>query len=558
MLQDIKSGQNTQNIQGTMSVKPFAGRVKSVHGQIVEVEFDDNSNLPKLYDILTSPENSKIRLEVYAFPTDQTLNCLSLTKRHLLYRNMPIESTGNPLTIPVGKNILGRVFNIYGEPQDNKGPINDDIRLPIFAKEKGASKIRTQSEIIESGIKVLDFFVPFIKGGKIGFVGGAGVGKTVLMTELIRNITYQHEGVALFAGIGERIREGHELMKALEESKVISRVALLFGQMNENSIIRFRIAWAAATIAEYFRDVDKKDVLLFADNIYRFIQAGSEVSAILGAIPSELGYQATLETEISNFENRLIGTESGSITSCQNIYVPADELTDIAVVAIISHLDGAVILSRAVASKGYYPSVDILLSSASTLNPTVVGDFHYKTATQAIETLHNYQRLARIVAIIGESELSPLDQLIYRRAKKVVNYMTQPFFTTQAQSGKQGVSVPREQTIHDVDIILSGKLDDVVAEELMNIGGLQESGLLGQTTSMNTGINRNQPPTTIQPQANTAATPIPNSPHPNQTSPTTTVQPQANSVKPIPPESSTTQTQTNTAILKPNQTSTLN
>jgi F-type H+/Na+-transporting ATPase subunit beta len=457
--------------------KTFKGRVRGVRGQIVEVGYDDTNGLPKFFEILTSPENPQVSLEVYAYAEDNTLFCLSLTKRRYLYRNMPIVTTGHPLVVPAGKGILGRVFNLFGNPVDNKGPMSDTKPVGIYRDMSVTTNVVTSQEILETGIKQIDFFTPFVKGGKVGFVGGAGVGKTVLMTELLHNITYKHEGLSIFAGIGERIREGHELMKALEQSKVIDRVALIFGQMNENAIIRFRVAWAASTLAEFFRDEFKKDVLFFADNVYRFIQAGAEVSAVLGSIPSELGYQATLETEISNFENRLVSTPNGSITSLQTVYVPADELSDVGVAAILSHLDAQVILSRDRASRGFYPPIDPLVSTSSTLNKRIVGDVHYEVATRALETLNNHQRLSRIVAIVGEAELSPYDQLIYQRAKKLINYLTQPFFTTESQTGKKGVTVERNTTVKDVDMIISGKMDQVPAEKFLYIGSIADAQL---------------------------------------------------------------------------------
>ncbi len=472
-----------EKLKNQKKINIFTGKIRAVRGQIVEVEYEDKTSLPKFFEILTSPKNSSVRLEVYAYSDRNSLYCLSLSKKGILYRNMPVVSTGLPLTVIAGKNVLGRVFNIYGEPQDNKGAIKEVEEIPIYGQEKKSVTPVTATKVLETGIKIIDCFTPFVHGGKIGFVGGAGVGKTVLMTELLRNITYKHQGVAVFAGIGERIREGHELMKSLEEAKVIDRVAMIFGQMNENAIIRFRVAWAATTLAEYFRDQQKKDVLFFADNVYRFIQAGSEVSAVLGSIPSELGYQATLETEISNFENRLVSTENGSITSVQTVYVPADELSDIGVAAIISHLDAVVILSRPIASRGFYPPVDPILSSSSTLNKNIVGEDHYETATKAIEMLQNYQRLSRIVAIVGEAELSPYDQLIYQRAKRLTNYMTQPFHTTESQTGKKGVTVSREQTIADVKLILSGKMDAIPPEKFLYIGSLEEAKLIPSTGS---------------------------------------------------------------------------
>lgn len=455
----------------------FEGRIRVVRGQIVEIAYEKQESLPKFFDVLTSPENPEIRLEVYAYEPGNQLACLSLTKTGLLRRDMPIVSTCSPLRIPVGPEILGRVFNLFGTPVDNKGEIVPTKSLPIYAEKGAGTKGVTTTELLETGIKAIDFFTPFIKGGKFGFVGGAGVGKTVLQTELLRNITFKMEGLAIFAGIGERIREGHELMKSLEESKVISRVALLFGQMNENAAVRFRISAAAATIAESFRDRDKKDVLFFADNVYRLVQAGAEVSAVLGSIPSELGYQATLATEIANFENRLITTDTAAITSCQTVYVPADELSDVGVAAILSQLDGQIILSRVIASRGYYPPIDSLVSSSSTLDRKIVGDHHYEVATKALEVLHENQRLSRIVAIVGEAELSPHDQLIYQRARKLTNYMTQPFYTTEAQTGKKGVTVSRETTVSDVEKIISGKVDTVAADKFMYIGSLADAGL---------------------------------------------------------------------------------
>ena len=497
--------------------KEFKGRIRGVRGQIVEVGYDDTDGLPKFFEILTSPENPDVSLEVYAYAEDNTLFCLSLTKRRYLYRNMPIVTTGHPLVVPVGKGILGRVFNLFGAPVDNKGDMKDTKPMAIYRDMSKTTNVVTSQEILETGIKQIDFFTPFVEGGKVGFVGGAGVGKTVLMTELLHNITYKHEGLSIFAGIGERIREGHELMKALETSKVIDRVALIFGQMNENAIIRFRVAWAASTLAEFFRDELKKDVLFFADNVYRFIQAGAEVSAVLGSIPSELGYQATLETEISNFENRLVSTPNGSITSLQTVYVPADELSDVGVAAILSHLDAQVILSRDRASRGFYPPIDPLVSTSNTLNKRIVGDVHYDVATRALETLNNHQRLSRIVAIVGEAELSPYDQLIYQRAKKLINYLTQPFFTTESQTGKKGITVERNTTVQDVDMIISGKLDQVPAEKFLYIGSLADgqlipsdspdnSGPTGPSTHVSQSPGKNSPPGPSQ-QAKTATVP---------------------------------------------------
>lgn len=468
-LNDMKS-ETTQ----PAPISKFEGYVRGVHGQIVEVAYENRDNLPKFYEILTSPDNSQVCLEVYAYSDKDSLYCLSISHKDILHRDMKIHSTGKSLTIPVSENILGRLINIYGVPQDNLGPLENVENIPIYKNRPSFEMVETPQILLETGIKQIDFFTPFVKGGKIGFVGGAGVGKTVLLTELLRNITTKHSGVAVFAGIGERIREGHELAESVKTSGVSSKICMIFGQMNENAIIRFRVAWAATAIAEFFRDRLKKDVLFFADNTYRFIQAGSEVSALLESIPSELGYQATMESEIANFENRLVSTKSGSITSVQTVYVPADELSDVAVAAIVSHLDAVLILSRSLASRGIYPPIDPLLSSTSTLSRRIVGDEHYETATKALELLHNHQRLSRIVAIVGEAELSPYDRIVFQRAKKIIGYMTQPFATTEAQTGKKGKFVERIKTIRDVKRIIAGELDNIPSENLMFIGSLED------------------------------------------------------------------------------------
>ncbi len=457
---------------------PFAGRVRTVRGQVIEVGYESTHNLPDFNEVLTSPENKRIKLEVYDFSNKNSLLCLSLTPKKWLERNMPIITTGKSLTVPAGITVLSRVINLFGEPQDNNGPIEGAEQISIYSPLQKLEHVVTTNEVLETGIKIIDFFTPFKKGGKIGFIGGAGVGKTVLMTELLRNITYKHQGVSVFAGIGERIREGHELKESLAKSGVIDRVSLIFGQMNENAIVRFRVAAAACALAEYFRDHEKKDVLFFADNVYRFVQAGSEVSSLMGAIPSELGYQPTLASEVANFENRIVSTKNAAITSIQTVYVPSDELTDAGVAAIMPHLDSMVVLSRNLAARGFYPSIDPLLSSSSVLNKYAVGDEHYETATKALEILHNYQRLSRIVAIVGEAELSPYDHVIYERGKRISNYLTQPFFTTTNQTGRPGSVVPRLTTIRNVQAIITGSLDTIPAERFTSIGSLEDANIV--------------------------------------------------------------------------------
>src|SRR3989338_4246925 len=455
----------------------FKGKISAVRGQIVEV-FCDLGDLPSLQEILTIEENEEVKLEVFSYRSGNIILCLNLTAKNWLYRGMIIVQTGKSLTIPVGRSVLGRVMNLFGEPQDGGEPFTNFKRLPIYAASPTYNIIKPMAEIVETGIKQIDFFTPFIKGGKIGFIGGAGVGKTVLMTELLRNITFNHEGVSVFAGIGERIREGKELYEALKRSGVISKVSLIFAQMNENAAIRFRIAAAAATLSEYFRDIEKTDVLFFVDNVFRFIQAGNEVSTLLGMIPSELGYQATMSSEIASLENRLVSTENASITSVQTVYVPADELSDPAVVTIMGHLDSVLVLSRDIAQKGRYPPIDILKSSSTLLSKRIVGDTHYKAVTRTLEILNEYQRLSRFVAIVGEAELSAQDQILYQRGSKLLNYFTQPFYTTENQTGRLGVFVERKITIEDVENIISGKLDKVPAEKFLYIGSLASSGIL--------------------------------------------------------------------------------
>jgi F-type H+-transporting ATPase subunit beta len=391
---------------------------------------------------------------------------------------MPILATGKPLTVPAGRPLLGRVVNLFGQPLDGRGEIGTNSKIPIYAASPSFGLIKAGQETIETGVKAIDFFTPLLKGGKIGLVGGAGVGKTILMSELLHNISEKHKGVSLFAGIGERIREGHELWRELEKAQVLEKIVLLMGQMNENAAVRFRIATAAAAIAEHFRDREKQDVLLFVDNTFRFAQAGSEVAALLGEIPSEMGYQATLESEMANFQNRLVTTENGAITSIQTIYVPADEFSDPAVSAAMSYVDSVVILSRKVAQRGHYPAIDPIRSSSTILKKEIVGDLHFETAAEALEVLNRYERLARVAAIVGEAELSPHDQLIYRRAKKLLNYLTQPFFVTEKQSSRLGVFVSLEKTVRDIKMILSGEFDEVPNERFLYIGSLDETGML--------------------------------------------------------------------------------
>ncbi len=451
---------------------PVNGIVMSVIGQVAQVEIQSTQS-PFPYELLGNKDDLSVSLEVF-LQTGTLVFCLILSSPTKLYRGMPVTGTGSQLRIPVDKSILGRVVNVFGIPQDGKGPLAPGVTMPIYSKAPPLSTVRPTNQLLETGIKAIDFLCPITYGSKIGFAGGAGVGKTILMTELLHNITLRHDGLSVFAGVGERIREGQELYQRLTEAKVMDKTAIILGQMNENAAARFRVALAAVTIAEYFRDNFKKEVLFFMDNMYRYVQAGNEVATLLGTIPSEQAYQATMQTEISSLEDRLVANQNGSITSIQTIYLPSDELTDAAVSSIMSFMDNLIVLSRSVAQMGLYPPLDLNLSSSSALSPSVVGTTHYQVVTQFRQYLERYNKLEHIVAIVGESELSAQDQIIYNRAKKVINYLTQPFFVTEMQSGKPGVYVDRNTTIKDIIMILSGKTDNIPPERLLSIGTLKD------------------------------------------------------------------------------------
>lgn len=457
-------------------VATFVGTVRAVRGQIVEVD-REGSYAPRLRELLTSPENTSVRLEVYAHGSGRTVWCLLLSSRKDIVRNMQIVATGSELSVPVGPEMRGRVVNLFGEPQDGGDEIQTGMSRSIYAPivhEVSGERIFGTDDLMETGIKAVDFFTPFLRGDRVGLVGGAGVGKTVLLTELLRTLTRHHADTAVFAGIGERIREGHELWKILEETNTLPHTTLMIAQMNENAAVRFRIAWAAATLAEYFRDEHDGDVLFFVDNTYRFVQAGSELSTLLEETPSAFGYQSTLESEVAQFEGRLSSTDKGAITSIQTVYVPADELGDPGVATVLPHLDAVIVLSRAIAQQGHYPPIDFLRSRSGVMSPSIVGKDHYETATEALDVLVHRERLSRIVAIIGKSELSTEDQALFERAERLLAYMTQPLASTESHTGKSGVSVPRAQTIGDVRAILSGSLDSMPIEDFRYIGGISK------------------------------------------------------------------------------------
>lgn len=458
-----------------MTGSQVTGKIISIKGQIAQVQVM-TEKYPALHEILTSPTTPGIYLEAL-YQTGDTTSCLILSRSVELHRGMTVVGTDSPLKVPVGGAVLGRVLNLFGVPQDQKGTLNPTVTSSIYGRTPALSTIRGEMQILETGIKAIDFVTPFLKGGKTGFVGGAGVGKTILMTELIHNITSGHKGVSVFAGVGERIREGQELLQRLVESKVMDQTVMVVGQMNESAAIRYRVALGAAAIAEHFRDIEKKDVLFFVDNMFRFVQAGNELSTLFGITPSEQAYQATMQTEVSNLEDRLVSTEGGTITSIQTIYVPADELTDAAVNTIMSFLTSVIVLSRSAAQIGLYPPLDLQLSS-SAISKNTVGEEHFEVMTAFRQLLERYNQLSHIVAIVGESELSNADQLLFGRMKKAINYLTQPFFVTEAQTDRKGVYVPRTAAISDIKLILSGKLDEVPAEKFLYIGTLKEAGLI--------------------------------------------------------------------------------
>ncbi|MFK7986878.1 MAG: F0F1 ATP synthase subunit beta [Sandaracinaceae bacterium] len=449
-----------------------SGNITQVIGPVVDVEFPPG-NLPNLLSALrvTNPaineEDDNLVLEVATHLGEGTVRAIAMDTTDGLVRGQSVRNTGAPISMPVGKECLGRVMNVVGNPVDGAGPIGAQKHSPIHREAPKFVEQSTQVEVFETGIKVIDLLAPYRKGGKIGLFGGAGVGKTVLIQELINNVAKAHGGVSCFAGVGERTREGTDLMIEMTESKlesgdsVISKTALVYGQMNEPPGARARVALSALTVAEYFRDEEGQDVLLFVDNIFRFTQAGSEVSALLGRIPSAVGYQPTLGTEMGALQERITSTTKGSITSVQTIYVPADDLTDPAPATTFAHLDATTVLSRQIAELGIYPAVDPLDSTSTLLDPAVVGERHYAVARQVQETLQKYKDLQDIIAILGMDELSEDDRATVDRARKIQKFLSQPFFVAEQFTGLKGQYVPLEETISAFEEILAGKLDDV-------------------------------------------------------------------------------------------------
>ncbi len=467
---------NISNHNPTDTSASATGIVIRVKGQIAEVQIESEKQ-PFLFEVLTCPDKPDVIMEVFE-QSKFSVSCLIITGRTKLYRGMKIVGTNSDLRIPVGEQILGRAIDLLGVAQDNNGEIKSTTRQSIYTKPPALNVLKSSHELLETGIKIIDFTTPILKGGKVAFIGGAGVGKTILITELIHNITAQSKGLSVFTGVGERIREGQELYQRLSESNVLAKTSIVVGNMSENAAIRFRTALAGITLAEYFRDKMQKDVLFFLDNMYRFVQAGNEVSTLLGTVPSEQSYQATLQTELSILEDRLVSTDSGSITSVQTVYVPADDLSDAGVASILSFMDTAIVLSRSIAQLGIYPPIDLSQSTSSTISPSIIGEEHYSTLIKFQQLLDQYNQLSHIVAIVGESELSGNDQLLYNRTKKIINYFTQPFFVTEPQTGRKGVYVKRQETIEDIKLIMSGKFDSVSNESFKYIGSLKQAGLV--------------------------------------------------------------------------------
>jgi len=450
------------------------GSIISIKGQIVEVAFYDNP--PKRYDLYTMEENPEAILEVYTSASPRSVYCLSLTQTHYFYKGAVVINTENTLTIPVGKQVLGRAMNVFGEPIDGKENFNFDETYSIFANDKNPSNIAVSNEILETGIKIVDFFTPLIKGGKIGLFGGAGVGKTVLLTEIIHNISIKHKEshVSVFSGIGERSREGQELYEALGETGVLSSVALIYGEMSKNPAVRYRTGFAGVALAEYFRDVMKKNVLFFVDNMYRFAQAGYELGTLMSQIPSEGGYQPTLASDMAHIHERLYSTSESEVTTFETIYVPADDITDPGVQAVLPYLDARVVLSRWIYQEGRFPAIDTLLSNSSALNPEIIGERHYNAYLETQSLLKESVNLEKIASLIGVSELSKENQTMYKRSQIVKNYMTQKFVTASGEKLEKSSYVALSETINDVEAIHKGDYDSMSPEQFLYIQTLAD------------------------------------------------------------------------------------
>jgi F-type H+/Na+-transporting ATPase subunit beta len=471
----------------TTAATTNVGRITQIIGPVLDVEFTGGS-MPQIYSALKIQGKNEagadvsVTCEVQQLLGGNQVRAVAMSSTDGLVRGMDVLDTGAPIQVPVGPATLGRIFNVLGEPVDNRGPVDTTETFPIHRPAPKLTDLETKPSVFETGIKVLDLLAPYRRGGKIGLFGGAGVGKTVIMMELINNIAINHGGVSVFGGVGERTREGNDLYNEMMESGVIksdnlndSKIALVYGQMNEPPGARMRVGLSALTMAEYFRDVSKQDVLLFIDNIFRFVQAGSEVSALLGRMPSAVGYQPTLGTDMGDLQERITSTNQGSITSIQAVYVPADDLTDPAPATTFAHLDGTTVLSRNLAAKGIYPAVDPLDSTSTMLSVAVVGAEHYRVARAVQSTLQRYKELQDIIAILGLDELSEDDRLVVARARKIERFLSQPFFVAEIFTGSPGKYVKLEDTIKGFQMILNGELDDLPEQAFYLVGDINEA-----------------------------------------------------------------------------------
>ena len=455
--------------------KPNTGKIIKVIGPVIDIKFEDGK-LPKLLNALEIQNgDKKLTVEAAQHIGDNVVRCIAMSSTDGLVRGMPAVDTGKNITVPVGPETLGRIFNVLGEPVDEMPAPQTKERWEIHRPAPSYEEQESVSEILETGIKVVDLICPYAKGGKIGLFGGAGVGKTVIIMELINNIAKQHGGISVFSGVGERTREGNDLYNEMMESGVLGKTALVYGQMNEPPGARMRVALSGLTMAEYFRDVENQDVLLFIDNIFRFTQAGSEVSALLGRMPSAVGYQPTLATEMGALQERITSTKKGSITSVQAVYVPADDLTDPAPATTFAHLDATTVLSRSISTQGIYPAVDPLESTSRILTPDFVGQEHYNVAREVQRILQRYKELQDIIAIMGVEELSDEDKLVVSRARKVQRFLSQPFTVAEQFTGMQGKYVPLKDTIRGFRDIIEGKCDELPESAFLFVGTIEEA-----------------------------------------------------------------------------------
>lgn len=449
------------------------GKIVQIIGPVVDVQF--YAALPKMYEKLIVKGNEPaVVLEVAGYLDNKVIRTIAMTANEGLVRGAEVIATGEPISVPVGKGVLGRLMNALGEPIDDKGEITADKKWAVHRRPPKFSEQLGKVEILETGIKVIDLLTPYTRGGKVGLFGGAGVGKTVLILELIRSISVEHGGYSIFTGVGERMREGNEMLSDMQSTGMADKTALVFGQMNEPPGSRMRAAFTGLTLAEYFRDAEKQNVLLFIDNIFRYVQAGSEISALLGRIPSAVGYQPTLATEMGILQERITTTKDASITSIQAIYVPADDLTDPAPATIFSHLDATTVLSRKIVEEGIYPAIDPLASSSRILQPEVVGEKHYEVAKNALKLLQRHKELQDIIAILGMQELSEEDKLLVYRARKLIRFFSQPFYVSHVYTGMDGRYVGREDTVESVRAIIEGECDIIPENLFYYAGGINE------------------------------------------------------------------------------------